>query len=1033
MKFTQSDDRTPGGPEGQPSIPGRLATALPGARPPRKRRVPASGRDPAASPVGGRLRHSARATGAVFWLAGWLLVASGLGAQDATSNHRPDTAPSKSATPAGTLEDRFHQGLIEEEGNQNLEAAVQAYREVIVGLDASRKMEATALYRLGECYRKQGKTNEAVVQYQRVVADFSEQTTLVDLSRKNLASLASPSAAPSLTGAGLPAGATTLDDEAKEIQRLQALVQNSPDLINAGNPPPLLQAASAGELAVARFLVAHGAEVNVRSATQATPLIAAAGAGQKAMVELLLEQGATINAADQGGETALMKAARSGFQAVVEVLLAHRADPNLGGRDGRTPLWWAAAGGHVEIVRALLAAGADPSAADANGLSPLMEAARAGSLAAARLLVAAKANLEAKTFDGKTALWAAVEVNRTNVAGLLLEHGAHVNAPDGNMTTPLWRAVEEGATDMTALLLEHGADVTARQGLADPRFTPRFRREHLGMMALHVAALRGHTEIVRLLLAHKADSNAKDGDGTPPLHYAVGFDHPGVAELLLAGGAAVNTFAPWTMSRPQGPYFGGPPERMRLELTALELAVRLGKVALVRPLLAKGADLNTLNADGITPLCLAVAVNNTEILQLLLGHKPDLELRAPKGVTPLQLAVGEGSVNIARLLLDAGANVNIMNRDTRETPLFDGVRRRDRAMVELLLAHKAEVNLLDASGRSPLGWLQRPPVAPPPGTFAPVGPTLPSPMPVGFLPAPGGSPPGPAAPGAGPDEAEAATVAIRALLLKAGANPELERESFIGVSRPSRGLRENWFEKAVNPSNRFTLLELIANFYAREGRLPGEGKNPAWLAFPALARVRVERLDASGRASTPLLVDAEAMLTAGDYSKDPWLQWGDVVEIPEADHRLNEPWPGFAPELVAAFEKALTRKVQILVKDQTNTLTLLPWPRGFAGGGVVPATQLVPGEVLVLGSDGRRPVSPPALEPPSFWLAEVVNQCGLLRLSSDTSRVRVRRSEPTTHQPQEFVFDLQQKPSPSFWLRNGDQIEVPEKGAEAAH
>ena len=55
---------------------------------------------------------------------------------------------------------------------------------------------ATAVFRLGECYRKLGKTNEAVLQYDRIVREFADEATLATLSRQNLAGLGSAPAVP---------------------------------------------------------------------------------------------------------------------------------------------------------------------------------------------------------------------------------------------------------------------------------------------------------------------------------------------------------------------------------------------------------------------------------------------------------------------------------------------------------------------------------------------------------------------------------------------------------------------------------------------------------------------------------------------------------------------------------------------------------------------------------------------------------------------------------------------------------------------
>ena len=83
----------------------------------------------------------------------------------------------------------LQQGLFEEEANRNLDAAISDYQSLASAFDKDRQLAATAIFRLGECYRKLGKTNEAVIQYQRIVKEFSDQQTLVNLSRQNLAGL----------------------------------------------------------------------------------------------------------------------------------------------------------------------------------------------------------------------------------------------------------------------------------------------------------------------------------------------------------------------------------------------------------------------------------------------------------------------------------------------------------------------------------------------------------------------------------------------------------------------------------------------------------------------------------------------------------------------------------------------------------------------------------------------------------------------------------------------------------------------------
>src|SRR5512143_1139174 len=75
----------------------------------------------------------------------------------------------------------LQQGLFEEEANRNLDAAIASYQSLATQFDKDRQVAATAVFRLGECYRKLGKTNEAVLQYERIIREFPDQQTLATL------------------------------------------------------------------------------------------------------------------------------------------------------------------------------------------------------------------------------------------------------------------------------------------------------------------------------------------------------------------------------------------------------------------------------------------------------------------------------------------------------------------------------------------------------------------------------------------------------------------------------------------------------------------------------------------------------------------------------------------------------------------------------------------------------------------------------------------------------------------------------------
>ena len=107
------------------------------------------------------------------WLAGCILLAGAMMLRAQTND----------------LSTALQKGLFEEEANRNLDAAVSNYLSLAEQFDRDRQVAATAIFRLGECYRKLGRDDDAVVQYQRILREFPDQQTLATLSWQNLTAL----------------------------------------------------------------------------------------------------------------------------------------------------------------------------------------------------------------------------------------------------------------------------------------------------------------------------------------------------------------------------------------------------------------------------------------------------------------------------------------------------------------------------------------------------------------------------------------------------------------------------------------------------------------------------------------------------------------------------------------------------------------------------------------------------------------------------------------------------------------------------
>jgi ankyrin repeat protein len=146
--------------------------------------------------------------------------------------------------------------------------------------------------------------------------------------------------------------------------------------------------------------------------------------------------------------------------------------------------------------------------------------------------------------------------------------------------------------------------------------------------------------------------------------------------------------------------------------------------------LRAGADVNALQADGSSPLLWAVYRVDRELVQELLqrGSKPDIRnsfgalplgeaidlldlamvnlllqgganpnLGNDDNQTPLMMAARAGSLPIAEALLKAGARVNEREKFREQTALMWAVAASSAEIVDLLIAHKAEVDIRAAS------------------------------------------------------------------------------------------------------------------------------------------------------------------------------------------------------------------------------------------------------------------------------------------------------------------------------------------------
>jgi ankyrin repeat protein len=126
--------------------------------------------------------------------------------------------------------------------------------------------------------------------------------------------------------------------------------------------------------------------------------------------------------------------------------------------------------------------------------------------------------------------------------------------------------------------------------------------------------------------------------------------------------------------------------------TPLQWAVYKGDVAEIRRLLKAGADVSLANHYGATPMSLAAEVGNADVLKLLLEVGANADSPNPDGQTALLAVARTGNVEAAQLLLGHGATVDAREKWGGQTALMWASARRHPEMMQLLISKGADVN-----------------------------------------------------------------------------------------------------------------------------------------------------------------------------------------------------------------------------------------------------------------------------------------------------------------------------------------------------
>jgi ankyrin repeat protein len=287
---------------------------------------------------------------------------------------------------------------------------------------------------------------------------------------------------------------------------------------------------------------------------------------------------------------------------------------------------------------------------------PILEASYKGFVDVVKILVKHGADVNAvSTAEHNRPLHRAIEQGHADVVDVLLCSGADIEARGTWLKiTPLAKAAFEGRSSMVDLLVKQGAKVDRFSAAAIGRVGKAVHGvDSNGLTTLHYCAgsALGRPELLKVaerLVAAGAD----------PLARAPGFSHhvtpiklavrnQRVAEFLLDHGADPNdVFRDVLLTGCNFPFAEALLERgadlnpvMWDDETLLHVAIHWGRIASAEWLLKKGADPNTARGKNLwTPLHQAASRGNARIVSSLLEHGANPNSRDGDGKTPLDVA-----------------------------------------------------------------------------------------------------------------------------------------------------------------------------------------------------------------------------------------------------------------------------------------------------------------------------------------------------------------------------------------------------------
>ncbi len=268
-------------------------------------------------------------------------------------------------------------------------------------------------------------------------------------------------------------------------------------------------------------------------------------------------------------------------------------------------------------------------------------------------LVRKGADIEAKDVFGSTALKNAVQANRPDLVAFFIKKGANVNTQDNSLVTPLMAAADKpDGLEMALQLLKNGAKVDATDVFGYTALSAAITNEMRFLLIKHGAKVNVPSKLVR---------------GQTVLMTVIGGKNQTsnrLTEIMIAKGADVNA-------------------QDNNGLTPLHYACGAGK-EMTETLLKAKANPNIQNKKGQTPLMYQIRTRSKEEMATLLAHGANVNAKDGFGRTALMYAAQVGLKDKVAFLLEKGANPLFFDRSGHTALSLVTHNKENQPLIKLL-------------------------------------------------------------------------------------------------------------------------------------------------------------------------------------------------------------------------------------------------------------------------------------------------------------------------------------------------------------